>query len=212
MTLILWRHGQTDYNATHRFQGQLDVPLNQVGRDQAAHAARYLAALKPDAIFSSDLSRASQTADALARLTGLSVKPEPDLRERFGGEWEGLSNTQMREGYPEQYARWEPPGGETASQVADRSSAAMERIAESMAPGSVAVLVSHGACLGIGLGRLLGIADGSRVLGPFGNCHWSVVSQRGSHWRVLEHNVGWLPEPVPDPEDAGAVEAEPDDA
>lgn len=136
------------------------------------------------------------------------MKLEPDLRERFGGEWEGLSDVQIREGYPEAYARWEPPGGETATQLADRASAAMERIADSMPDGSVAVLAGHGANLGIGLGRLLGFPDGVRVLGPFGNCRWSVLSHRGGRWRLFEHNVGWLPEPVADPDDA-AVEAEP---
>jgi glucosyl-3-phosphoglycerate phosphatase len=192
----LWRHGQTAYNAERRFQGQTDVPLNEIGREQAAAAAGYLAALRPDAIFASDLSRAAETAAALARLTGLSVTLDKDLRERSGGEWEGLTDTQIREQYPDAFAAWIPTGGETAAQVADRGSAAMERIADAMPGASRAVVVGHGANLGSGMARLLGVPDGVRMLGPFGNCRWSILGRRGDVWRLLEHNVGLLPEPV----------------
>jgi glucosyl-3-phosphoglycerate phosphatase len=200
ITLVLWRHGQTAFNAERRFQGQTDVPLNVVGQQQAARAARYLAALRPDAIFSSDLSRAAETAAALARLTGLSVKLDEDLRERHGGAWEGKTDAEIREQYPEAFAAWVPPDGETATAVADRGSAALERIADSMPGGSLAVVVGHGANLGMGLARLLGIPDDVRVLGPFGNCSWSVLGRRLGKWRLMEHNVGTLPEPVPDSE------------
>jgi len=196
----LWRHGQTAFNAERRFQGQTDVPLNGVGREQAARAARFLAALRPHAIFSSDLSRAAETAAALARLTGLSVTLDKDLRERHGGAWEGKTDTEIREQYPEAYAAWVPPDGETAAAVADRGSMALERIADSVPGGSLTVVTGHGANLGMGLARLLGIPDGARMLGAFGNCRWSVLSRRGEHWRLQEHNVGSLPEPVPDPD------------
>jgi glucosyl-3-phosphoglycerate phosphatase len=207
------------YNAERRFQGQTDIPLNEIGRQQAASAARYLAALEPDAIFASDLGRATETASALARLTALSVKLDADLRERHGGQWEGKTDTEIREQFPDAYQAWVPPGGETATQVADRGSAALERIAEAMPGGSLSVVVGHGANLGMGMARLLGIPDGVRMLGPFGNCRWSVLGRRNGQWRLMEHNVGSLPVPVPDPEDsrdadpyaepAGAVEAGP---
>ncbi|HEY1639406.1 MAG TPA: histidine phosphatase family protein [Streptosporangiaceae bacterium] len=199
---MLWRHGQTVYNAQRRFQGQTDIPLNEIGRQQAASAARYLAALGPDTIFASDLMRATETAGALARLTGLSVKLDEDLRERHGGQWEGLTDTEIRAQFPEAYQAWVPPGGETATQVADRGAAALERIAEAMPGGSLSVVVGHGANLGMGMARLLGIADGVRMLGPFGNCRWSVLGRRNGQWRLMEHNVGSLPVPVPDPEDS----------
>ena len=195
---MLWRHGQTTYNAERRFQGQSDVPLNDVGRQQAARAARYLAAMKPYAIFSSDLSRASETADALARLTGLPVQLDKDLRERGGGSWEGKTADEIRSQFPEAFASWAPADGETAVAVADRSSLAMERIADSLPGGSLAVVVSHGGALGFGAARLLGIPDELRAIGPFGNCCWSVISRRLGRWRLLEHNVGILPEPVLD--------------
>jgi ribosome silencing factor RsfS/YbeB/iojap len=78
--LVLWRHGQTVWNAERRFQGQSDIPLDEVGQAQAERAARLLAALRPDLIVSSDLSRAAQTAAPLSRLTGLEVTLDKDLR------------------------------------------------------------------------------------------------------------------------------------
>jgi probable phosphoglycerate mutase len=203
--LVLWRHGQTDFNAERRFQGQSDVPLNAEGRRQAVRAARLIAALRPVAIFSSDLVRASATADVLARLTGLPVQLDKDLRERSGGSWEGLTDEQIRKQYPDAFAHWVPPDGESAAAVAERASAALERIADSMNGGELAVVVSHGAALGMGTARLLGISAEARVLGPLGNCSWSVIGRRQRTWRLLAHNLGMLPEPVPLPE-AGDVE------
>ena len=88
---MLWRHGQTMWNVEHRFQGQTDIPLDETGEAQAEYAARRLATLRPDAIFSSDLIRAASTAAPLARLTGVPVTLDKELRERFGGDWEGLN-------------------------------------------------------------------------------------------------------------------------
>jgi glucosyl-3-phosphoglycerate phosphatase len=196
VTLILWRHGQTAYNVEHRFQGQSDVPLDDVGRLQAAQAAPYLAAMRPSAIYSSDLSRATATADALARLTGLRVQLDKDLRERSGGSWEGLTESEIAERFPEERKTWTPPDGEATSAVTERASAALERIADTVGGGSLAVAVAHGACLSLAVANLLGIPVQPRVLGPFGNCHWSVMTRRNTRWRLLEHNVGMLPEPV----------------
>jgi glucosyl-3-phosphoglycerate phosphatase len=195
---VLWRHGQTTYNAERRFQGQSDVPLNDVGREQARRAARYLAAMEPDAIFASDLSRAAETAAILAQLTGLPVQLDKDLRERAGGSWEGKTADEIRAEFPDAFANWAPADGEAASAVADRASAAMERIADGLPGGSLAVVVAHGGTLGFGAARLLGIPDDLRAIGPFGNCCWSVISRRSGRWRLLEHNVGILPAPVLD--------------
>ena len=98
--LVLWRHGQTTWNVEHRFQGQTDIPLDETGEAQAEYTARRLATLRPDVIFSSDLSRAQQTAAALSKLTGLTVIPDKELRERFGGDWEGLSDEEIRDALP----------------------------------------------------------------------------------------------------------------
>lgn len=194
LRLVLWRHGQTTYNAEHRFQGQRDVPLNALGRTQAQRAAKHLAVLKPTEIWSSDLVRATATATYLARLTGLEVQTDKDLRERHGGVWEGMTIDEIRQKYPEDHASWDPPGGETVEVVADRTAAALERIAEHAEPGSLVVAVGHGASLTWGMSRLLGLDE--RVTGGLANCCWCLLSRRGAKWRLLEYNVGALPEPV----------------
>ena len=195
--LVLWRHGQTRWNVEGRFQGQSDIPLDPVGEQQADRAARLLAALQPAAIFSSDLVRATSTAAPLARLTGLRVITDKDLRERYGGLWEGLTDVEIRTRYPVEHSQWLPPGGETSAAVADRAGAAMERIAETLAPGTLAVIVSHGAALRLGAARLLGLPEDLwGAVGPLANCAWSVLGRRRSRWRLIEHNAGTLPEPV----------------
>ena len=212
---MLWRHGQTVWNAERRFQGQSDIPLDEAGQAQAERAARLLAALRPDLIVSSDLSRAAQTAAPLSRLTGLEVTLDKDLRERSGGRWEGLTDTEIRTRYPVEHASWTPPDGEPSTLVADRVAGALLRVAEAVLargddpprppragsePGFVtglAVVVSHGAALRLGMSRLLGMPEELfGVLGPLSNCSWSVLGRRYGRWRLVEHNAGTLPEPV----------------
>ena len=203
---MLWRHGQTVWNAERRFQGQSDIPLDETGQAQAERAARLLAGLRPDLIVSSDLSRAAGTAAALARLTGLEVTLDKDLRERHGGCWEGLTDTEIRNRYPVEHANWTPPDGEPSSVVAERVAGALHRVAEAvvaekdaepeMSTG-LAVVVSHGAALRLGMSRLLGMPEELfGVLGPLSNCSWSVLGRRYGRWRLVEHNAGTLPEPV----------------
>ena len=200
---MLWRHGQTTWNAERRFQGQSDIPLDATGQAQAQRAARLLAGLRPDMIVSSDLSRAASTAAPLARLTGLDVILDKDLRERHGGCWEGLTDTEIRERYPAEHASWNPPDGEPSLAVADRVAAALRRIATAVSEDTrtggsgLGVVVSHGAALRLGASRLLGLPEEVfGALGPLSNCSWSVVGQRHGRWRLLEHNAGTLPEPI----------------
>jgi probable phosphoglycerate mutase len=198
----LWRHGQTVWNAERRFQGQSDIPLDQTGEAQAERAARLLAALSPDMIISSDLSRASGTAAPLARLTGLQVILDKDLRERHGGCWEGLTDAEIREWYPDSHATWTPPDGEPSAAVAERVAAALQRAATAVGEQAtgrdgLAVVVSHGAAIRLGMSRLLGLPeDLYGVLGPLSNCSWSLLGTRNDGWRLMEHNAGTLPEPV----------------
>jgi probable phosphoglycerate mutase len=195
--MVLWRHGQTRWNFESRFQGQSDIPLDEVGEAQAERAARLLAALHPDAIVASDLGRAMATAAPLARLTGLTVTSDKDLRERHGGAWEGLTDTEIRERYPVEHAQWLPPGGESSAVLADRAGSALERVADGLAPGSLVVVVSHGAAIRLGMARLLGLPEDLwGAIGPLANCAWSVLGRRSSRWRLIEHNAGTLPEPV----------------
>jgi glucosyl-3-phosphoglycerate phosphatase len=210
--LVLWRHGQTVWNAERRFQGQSDIPLDEMGQAQADRAARLLAGLRPDLIVSSDLSRAASTAAALARLAGLEVTLDKDLRERHGGCWEGLTDTEIRARYPAAHASWNSPDGEPSLVVAERVAGALHRVAAALAerqvlaersagqPGTttgLAVVVSHGAALRLGMSRLLGMPDELfSVLGPLSNCSWSMLGRRPDRWRLLEHNAGTLPEPI----------------
>ena len=190
------------WNAERRFQGQSDSPLDETGLAQAERAARLLAALRPDLIVSSDLSRAARTAAPLARLTGLEVVLDKDLRERSGGSWEGLTDAEIRERYPDEHATWTPPDGEPAPLVADRVAAALLRAASAVTErvtgrDGLAVVVSHGAALRLGMSRVLGMPDDLfNVLGPLSNCSWSVLGVRHGRWRLMEHNAGTLPEPV----------------
>jgi glucosyl-3-phosphoglycerate phosphatase len=197
--LVLWRHGQTAWNAERRFQGHSDIALDQTGRQQAREAAPYLAAVHPAAVYSSDLARAAETAGYLAGLTGLPVQPDKDLRERGGGGWEGLTNAEIRARYPAEYATWNPPDGEPVAAVAERVSAVFQRVADSLPDGGLAVLVSHGAAINLGISRLLGLPEQIRVIGPLGNCAWSVLGSSAGNWRLLEHNVGVLPDLAPEP-------------
>jgi broad specificity phosphatase PhoE len=208
---VLWRHGQTQWNAEHRFQGQTDIPLDQTGVQQAQHAARRVAALRPDALFASDLIRAQQTVAPLARLTGLPVTLDKDLRERYGGDWEGMSDQEIRARYPAERITWNPPNGEPTLVVADRVAGALSRIAASIGDGQLAVAVGHGAALRLGLERILGLpTEGIATLGGLVNCSWSVIELRQDRWRLMEYNVTGrrdarrvarcprtLPEPVP---------------
>ena len=132
--IILWRHGQTDWNLANRFQGHSDIPLNNEGVAQARRAAPLLLNLKPDRIISSDLIRAQQTAQALSDISGLPINLDSGLRETHGGNWEGKTGAQNREEDFDRFVNWldgddEPAGqtGERRSEIAKRAVDAIER-------------------------------------------------------------------------------------
>jgi broad specificity phosphatase PhoE len=134
----------------------MDVPLNRYGHEQAIDLAHALAGINITAIYSSDLSRARETADALAQTLGLTVHIDVRLREIHQGEWEGLLFTNIQEKYAEELQKRRdnpmsvaPPGGETALQVTERVLSAMREINQKH-PGGTVAIVSHGfaiACL-----------------------------------------------------------------
>ncbi len=152
---IFWllRHGQTDWNLQGRYQGQADPPLNQTGLEEAGRAARILASRPLRAIYSSDLLRARQTAEIIARAAGEQVRLEPRLREVCLGEWEGQLFNEIRLRYPAEIQERElhpvssrPPGGETLAELWQRVKSAMAEIA-ARHPGEEVALVSHGLTL-----------------------------------------------------------------
>ena len=151
--VIAVRHGETAWNADSRMQGQLDVPLNANGRWQAQRLARALAEEPLDAIYASDLSRAFDTAQAVAALTGHRVATDIALRERAFGAFQGLTYAEIEARWPEQGARWRardvdfvPEGGESLRQLFARSVDAAARRAAAHAGGTV-LLVAHGGVI-----------------------------------------------------------------
>ncbi len=195
-SLILWRHGITEWNAGDRVQGQMDVPLSERGREQAVAAARQLAVLRPAAIVASDLRRAADTAAALAALTNLPVRLDPRLRERHFGEWQGLTIAEIAERYPTEHARWragDPDFGcgvESIDDMTKRVGAALREAADAVTGGTV-VVATHGGAAQRGVGELLGWPHQvTRLLYGLANCHWSELRldpARG--WRLRAYNV-----------------------
>lgn len=151
--IVAIRHGQTAWNAEARVQGHRDIELDDTGRWQAGRLARALHAEGIDAIYSSDLARARQTAAPLAELAGLAVGLEAGLRERAFGEFEGCSFDEVEARWPEQAERWRrrdpdfgPAGGERLADFRARVIDAVERLALAH-PGEHIALVTHGGVL-----------------------------------------------------------------
>lgn len=153
-TLCLVRHGETQWNAERRLQGHLDVPLNQRGRDQARATARLLASQRFDAIYSSDLARAYETACAIA--TDTTPQTTAALRERHYGRFQGLTYREARQNLPEAYAAFEarnaafafPGGGESLIAFRTRIEQALHSIVDRHA-GERVLIVTHGGVLDI---------------------------------------------------------------
>jgi glucosyl-3-phosphoglycerate phosphatase len=199
-TVVLWRHGRTEWNAAGRMQGQSDVPLDDVGREQARAAAESLARLEPTAVVASDLLRASATADALAEATGLTVTPDERVRERSFGVWEGLMRAELEERWPAEFRAWvqggQPEGVqvERRDAVGERFAAAVTEHGEQLGADDTLVVVTHGAAISIGVTALLGLdAQTWNGVAGLSNCHWSVLApmtHASPPWRLLAHNVG----------------------
>lgn len=201
-TVVLWRHGRTEFNATARLQGQVDIPLDVVGHWQVEQAALDLSRRHtPTRVVASDLLRARETAGALAGLVGVPVETDERLRERAFGEWEGLNISEIRERWPEDFAVWQSghdpvrSGAETREAVAVRFAEAIAELAGSMSRVDTLVVVSHGAAISLGMTALLGLDPiGWRGLVGLSNAHWAVMrASRGDAvpaWRLESHNLG----------------------
>ncbi|MCX7660056.1 MAG: histidine phosphatase family protein [Caldimonas manganoxidans] len=151
--IVAIRHGETAWNVDARIQGHLDIPLNDTGRRQAARLARALVDEGLHAVYSSDLSRARQTAQAVAERIGLPVHAVPGLRERAFGHFEGRTFREIEAQWPEQAQRWRqrdpefcPHGGESLTGFYRRVVAQAEALARAH-PGQTIALVAHGGVL-----------------------------------------------------------------
>lgn len=178
--LVVVRHGRTAWNAEGRFQGQADVPLDDVGQAQAAALVAELAALQPERVATSDLSRTRQTAAPLAAATGIEPLVDPRLREVDVGAWEGLTADEVRARFPEQFEVWRSGqdlargGGETAAAGGRRAVAAILEHLSATRPGRVLVVVSHGLVLRAALEELrrMAVVDVPSPVAPFANAAW----------------------------------------
>jgi glucosyl-3-phosphoglycerate phosphatase len=202
MRIVLWRHGQTDWNVENRFQGHSDIPLNTVGQYQATHAAKILAGMNPIKIIASDLGRAQQTAQALANLTKLPIHTEVGLRETNGGNWEGKTGDENRALDPEAFTQWFKGGDEPAGTIGERRSEVAARAIEAINKhltddeGDL-IVVTHGGTVRCVLGKILDLPMGHwAVLGGLSNASWSVIEMARTGWILVEHNAGSIPEPV----------------
>lgn len=154
MTRIYWiRHGQTETNATDRFDGDYNADLTEEGQRQVSRLAERLARAKLNQVIGSDLRRALRTAEAVAAPHGLAVDQLPALRERRFGQWEGLSVAEIKRRWPEAYRGWaadyvagRPEGGETFQEMAARVYPAIDGILAACADQAVAV-VAHGGTI-----------------------------------------------------------------
>ncbi|MER7012597.1 histidine phosphatase family protein [Saccharopolyspora sp. NPDC000359] len=194
--LVLWRHGETDYNAAGRLQGHLDSALTETGRQQARRAAPRIAQFAPDTAISSDLNRARTTAEAFAEVSGMPVRLDKRLRETHLGEWQGLSGAEVEHGWPGALATWRssptwaPPGGETRIEVAERAAEVVEELDHEH--HGTALLCAHGGLITALTAKLVGLPlELWPGLGGIGNCHWVVLKRRtGTHWRLMAYNAG----------------------
>jgi broad specificity phosphatase PhoE len=141
-TILLARHGETDWNRDGVFQGHADPPLNDAGRAQSRVLADRLAGVHIDVVYASDLRRAFQTAEIVAAAKGLPVVAEPGLREVDVGSWSGLTRAQIEERFPG-VARHD---GETEQAHRERVVETVTRIARAH-PGESVLIVSHGGSL-----------------------------------------------------------------
>jgi len=189
--LIILRHGRTGYNASGRFQGQLDEPLDDVGCEQARAVAPVIAAMHPTALVSSDLRRAADTARCIADLTGLPLPLHAGLREIDLGTWSGRTGREAAELYPDEFAAWlrgedvRRGDGETYAEVADRALAVLEPLVASQEPGGLVVAVTHGGTSRSITGGWLGWAPESwHSLGAVGNCEWGELREGRGGWRL----------------------------
>lgn len=197
--LVLWRHGETDYNASGRMQGQLDSDLTDIGRQQARFAVSALARFDPAVLVTSDLRRARDTAAEFSRVSGVPVRVDKRLRETNLGQWQGKTAAEIDAGWPGDRARWQadptwaPPGGEPRIDVAAR---AEELVAEldGEFSGRTVLLCAHGGLIAALVGHLLGLPlPNWPQLGGIDNCHWTVLRRRpdgDQRWRLISYNAG----------------------
>lgn len=187
--LVMLRHGQTEFNAGSRMQGQLDTELSELGRRQAVAVAEVLGKRDPLLIVSSDLRRAYDTAVVLAERTGSPLVVDERLRETHLGDWQGMTHSEVDAAAPgariewRNDASWAPHGGESRVDVARRGAPVISEIVERQTdwgadePERPVVLVAHGGLIAALTAHLLGLPVANwPTLGGLGNASWVQLS------------------------------------
>ena len=197
--LCIVRHGETDWNAQRRIQGQIDIPLNATGRQQAEATAKGLLGLPFAAIYSSDLQRAHDTAAAAAALLQLPVRPEPGLRERHYGEFQGLTQDEIKaradyERYINRDTRFAFGNGESLAGFAERIKRTVNDLAQRHA-GESLLIFAHGGVLDViyriathrplETARDFPIPNAALNWVEVGNPDWQLIE-----WGVQDHLAG----------------------
>ena len=174
--ILLARHGETDWNRENRFQGHADPPLNELGRQQARELAAALAGEEIDAVYSSPLRRALETAQVVAEPHGVPAVPVEGLREVDVGSWQSLTREEVERRFPEQFQRWLGYGrgwddGESYEDMSDRVIAALRELA-ARHRGERLLVVTHGGPIRAALARAEGIghSEARRSGPPLANC------------------------------------------
>lgn len=198
--MLIVRHGHTAWNGEGRIQGTSDIALDPVGREQAVEAAKALREVHPDVVYSSDLSRAADTAHTIADACGVEVRVEKRLRERAYGPWEGLTRAELQDRYPEEYAAWlarkpfQLSGIEVPEDVAARGAAVLADIAERLGAEDTAIIVGHGGATRQAIAGFLGWSTSqAETVRGLGNCRWADLRQGPPGWRLFGYNLGSTP-------------------
>jgi len=163
MKLYIVRHGQTAWNKEEVFRGTKDIPLNDVGLKEAEALGVYLKGVSFDAIYTSPLSRATQTADAVARMVDISPQTEPNLIDLNFGTWQGVSHKEVKKKFPDLYNTWitapeqaKFPGGESLQDVLNRIQSLISALLEKY-PDETVGLFTHRVVCKVLICRLLGL-------------------------------------------------------
>jgi probable phosphoglycerate mutase len=195
--LVLWRHGQTDWNIQDRAQGHADITLNETGRLQARKAAPLLAGYAPAFVWSSDLARARHTALELVALTGNPLVVDRRLREYDVGIRQGTTLEEFRGSHPDLHQRFfagedfRMPGAELPSEVSARMASVMRDAVGALGGGETAVLVGHGASLASGLLAFFDAPYSLReMFAGMANCAWTVLEENPERgWQIVHFNT-----------------------
>ncbi len=163
--VYLIRHGTTEWNRGEVFRGRADCPLNETGRAEAQAVAAYLQGVEREKIYTSPLSRAAETAEAIAATRGLPIIPDPAFIDLDFGEWQGLPLVEVREKYAELYRTWRDrpqeatfPGGESLAQVRARAWEGLHRVVRENEE-KTALIVSHRVITKVLICAALGLDD-----------------------------------------------------